>query len=198
MFRLYLITDPAIGDIVGAVERALAAIPTGAAAVQLRDRAASGRALHETALRLREATARWGAPLLVNDRADIAIAAGADGVHLRENSIGAHDARALGLRLVARSTHATGGGVAAGADFAVFGPVFATPGKSAPVGLQALAAACATAGDLPVFALGGVSATRARDCRAAGAHGVACINGVLGAPDPAAAAHAMWEAVTSC
>jgi thiamine-phosphate pyrophosphorylase len=76
---------------------------------------------------------------------------------------------------------------AAGADFAVFGPVFETPSKRAfgPArGLEALRAAAARG--LPVLALGGVTPERADTCRAAGASGVSCIRAVLGAPDPGA------------
>jgi len=80
-----------------------------------------------------------------------------------------------------------------GGDFAVFAPVFETPGKVAS-GEAALALACRAA-PIPVLALGGVDETNAPRCIQAGARGVACIRAVLGARDPAAAAIRLWQAV---
>lgn len=188
---LYLITAPD-GDPANAVRAALAALPRGVAAVQLRQRL-PGRQLLRRARELKALCAARGAPLLVNDRADVALAAGADGVHLPASGISAADARALGVGLVGASTHTAAETAATTADFCVFGPVFDTPGKSAQ-GIAALAAAC-RASSVPVLALGGVDETNARACLDAGAHGVACIRSVLGAADPAAAARGLWSAI---
>ena len=81
-----------------------------------------------------------------------------------------------------------------GADFALFGPVWESPGKKAQ-GMTALVAAIRAA-PLPVFAVGGVTPQRAKRAITAGAHGVACIRAVLGSPNPAAAALDMWKAIT--
>src|SRR5205085_4034186 len=102
-----------------------------------------------------------GSKLLVNDRADVALATGADGVHLPAGGLPAAEARKLlGPRaLIGASCHSLAevrAASAGGADFAVFGPVWATPGKGPPLGLQALAEAARA--DLPLFALGGVDA----------------------------------------
>ena len=195
MERLYLIAEIAQ---LPALEAALRALPRGAAAVQLRDKAAPAGALLEAAGRLLAFARPLGARVLINDRADVALAAGADGVHLPARGLAPAEARALlGPRaLIGVSCH----GVeelarAGGADFCVFGPVFDTPGKTAQ-GVAGLAAA-ARATALPLLALGGGDAGNARACLDGGAHGVACIRSVLAATDPAAAALLLWQAVRS-
>ena len=142
-FRLYLITDRRlVDDLPAAIDRALSGVPRGAAAVQLREKDLGGRALHELAIAVRAACRRHGAPLLVNDRIDVALAAGADGVHLGEASVEVEDARRLGCALVGASCHDDASlARRGGADFLLFSPVFATPGKGAPRGLEALRAA---------------------------------------------------------
>ena len=196
MIRLYLITPPS-GDPARAVEAALRVLPRASAGVQLRQPAAGGRALLEKARALAALCHGFGAPLLVNDRADVALAAGADGVHLPARGLSVADVRALGgLGLVGVSAHSAADVVRAareGADFAVFAPVYDTPGKTAQ-GEAALAEACRAA-PIPVLALGGVDETNAARCMEAGARGVACIRSVLGSSDPAGAALRLWRAV---
>lgn len=171
---------------------ALAAAPPGTVAVQLREKDLDGGPLYRLAVSLREITARHGASLLVNDRLDVALAAGADGVHLPSGGLPVAEVRRHFPRgLVGVSTHSpaeVARARAEGADFAVFGPVFDTPSKrpyGPPVGIGALgeAARCG----LPVYALGGVDAGRVPEVSAVGAAGVACIRAVLAAPDPAGA-----------
>jgi thiamine-phosphate pyrophosphorylase len=138
---------------------------------------------------------RRDVPLLVNDRVDVALAAGADGVHLPGDSFRVAEARALlGERaLIGVSTHApeeVAAAAAEGADFAVFGPVFETPSKAAygaPQGLERLGAAVRAA-SLPVLAIGGMTPERATAARRIGAAGAAVVSAILAAPDPAAAA----------
>ncbi|HEY6911953.1 MAG TPA: thiamine phosphate synthase [Myxococcales bacterium] len=195
MIRLYLITPPD-GDPLPAVESALAALPRGVAGVQLRQPALAPKELLARARALRSICARFGATFLVNDRADVAVACGADGVHLPERGLSPADARKLGFSVVGVSVHAPGEVARAareGADFAVFAPVYDTPGKSAR-GLDALREACGAA-PLPVLALGGIDAGNAARCLSAGAAGVACIRSVLGSPDPGAAALRLWKAL---
>jgi thiamine-phosphate pyrophosphorylase len=195
VIRLYLITPPS-GDPVPAVAAALAALPRGSTGVQLRQPGGPARELLERARVLREICGRFGAPLLINDRADVALAAGAHGVHLPARGLSASDARALGFDLVGVSAHSAEEVARAardGADFAVFAPVYETPGKAAR-GEAALAETC-RASPLPVLALGGVNETNAHRCIDAGARGVACIRSVLGAADPAAAAVRLWKAL---
>jgi thiamine-phosphate pyrophosphorylase len=204
---LYIITDRrATGgrDLVAVVARALegiaAAGATGAAvAVQLREKDLEARALLALARQLRAVTSAAGTTLYVNDRVDVAVAAGADGVHLSGTSLSPSEVRAIAPDLpVAVSAHSVaelrravddrGGDPAARIRFAVVGPVFDTPSKRAfgpPVGLDTLRAAAEL--PLPVLALGGVDHARAASCLTVGARGVACIRAVLGAPDPAQA-----------
>lgn len=194
-FSLYLITDRRLAaDLPLATERALAALPRGAAAVLLREKDLPARRQLELARALLPVCRRHGAPLLVSDRIDVALAAGADGVHLAGGSVAVEDARRLlGGRLVGASCHSREQlEERAGADFAVFSPIFPSPGKGPAVGLPALREACA--GDLPIFALGGVDPSNARSCIEAGARGVAAIRGWL-AGDPATSAAALYEAL---
>ena len=201
-FRLYLVTDrrrAAGGDLLAAVGRALEG---GVRAVQLREKDLPGRELYELAVVLRALTSRHGARLLVNDSIDVAVAAGADGVHLGVASVPPGEARRLlgPGKLIGCSTHDIGELSAAcevGADFVTFGPVYATPSKAAygpPVGVGALRAACA-ASRVPVFALGGVGAGNAREVLAAGAWGIGAIGAILGAADPSAAARELCRCI---
>lgn len=194
-FRLYLITDRRlVDDLPRAVERALTALPRGAAAVQLREKDLPTRALYELGVRLREATARHDAHLFVNDRADVARAIGADGVHLAGSSFEAADARAFlgaGARLGASCHSLAELEGRAGADFATYSPIFASPGKGPALGLPALAEA-ARATRLPLFALGGIDSAHIPEVLRAGAHGVAAIRAWLEG-DPALSTGRLWE-----
>jgi thiamine-phosphate pyrophosphorylase len=197
-----LVTDRAQTDGRPLLEVVEAALRGGVGAVQLRERGLPTRELLALAADLRAATRAAGAALLINDRVDVALACDADGVHLPGHSFSVAEARALlgPERLIGVSTHhpdEVRAAAAAGADFAVLGPIFATPSKAAygaPLGLDVLARARA-ATPLPVFAIGGVDATNARAARARGAAGVAVIRAVLAAADPAAAAAALRDAV---
>jgi thiamine-phosphate pyrophosphorylase len=115
--------------------------------------------------------------ILVNDRADVALAAGADGVHLRSDGIQPAVMRQVlpaGF-LIGISCHTEEDlRHAQGADFAVFGPVFASPGKGPGVGVEALKSAVRVS-PVPVFALGGVTWENAPLCLEAGAVGIAAI-----------------------
>jgi len=206
-FELLIVVD-CEGDEVAA--RALAGDERGVCAVQLRDRAADGRRLWQAAGRLREVTRRVGAPLYVNDRVDVALAVGADGVQVPERGVGVARARALAAAgagagaglAVGASVHDVAGARRAageGADFVVFAPVFAVPDKGAGAGEAALAAVVRAAG-VPVVALGGIAgAGQADACRAAGARAVAVIRAVSEARDPARAVRELLgEVVWGC
>lgn len=194
-FNLYLITDRkqvCRASLAEAVEEALKG---GIKAVQLREKDLSGRDLYETAMAMRDLTSRYGAKLIINDRADIALAVDADGVHLGGGSLPVRAARRLlgGRKLIGVSCHDRASALEAeenGADFITFGPVYYTPSKAAygePVGIEALKE---TAGLLriPVFALGGVKKENIREVMAAGARGIALISAVIAARDPRLAA----------
>jgi thiamine-phosphate pyrophosphorylase len=192
-FRALLITDGFDEDTPNRVAAAVRELP--GAAVQLRAKRLDGAALYAAAVQLRAV-----APiLLVNDRADVALAAGCDGVHLPARGLDVASARALlgPGRIIGVSTHSRDEAVAAaraGADYVVFGPIWATPGKAPPIGLDALAEVVRACAPIPVFALGGVDAARAPAVLAVGAR-VACIGAVLARPDVAPAARALAAAI---
>lgn len=196
-FRLYLITDRRVrSDLPGALEGALSALPRGAAAVQLREKELSTRALFELGQELRAITRRHGAKLLVNDRLDVAKAIGADGVHLTGRSLSVADARAwLGPgALVGASCHSLAELEARReADFATLSPIFPSPGKGPAIGLEALAEAARTS-SLPLFALGGIGPGEIPLVLAAGAHGVSAIRAWL-EDDPALSTGRLWARV---
>jgi thiamine-phosphate pyrophosphorylase len=162
--------------------------------VQLREKDLSGGALVALARSLHDLTRRYGARLLINDRIDVALAVGADGIHLPADSFTPADARRLlgADAVIGASTHSVEqahAAVAGGADFIVFGPLFDTPSKrafGAPLGLEALAQV--TVVGAPVFAIGGLTADRVASVRQRGAHGVAVVAAILEADDPCAAA----------
>ncbi len=151
--------------------------------------------------RLREATRRHGAKLLINDRIDVALAVDADGVHLPGNSFSIKDARRLvgPTRIIAVSTHGIDQArlaARAGADFIVFGPIFDTPSKRAygdPRGLDELRQVVAKV-DVPVVAIGGIDESNAAAVAATGCAGLAVIRAVLGADAPRAASAALVAA----
>jgi thiamine-phosphate pyrophosphorylase len=193
--RLYLITDRAHapgGDLAAALAAPLAA---GVRLVQLRAKGLPARDLLALARAVKARTDAAGARLLINDRADVAVAVGAAGVHLTSVAPPVTEVRAwLGPgALIGVSTHTPAEAAAAGregASFVTFGPVYDTPSKrglGTPVGAAALAAAVRAAG-IPVFALGGIDAARLAEVRAAGGYGVAVIRAVLADPDPGGAA----------
>ena len=160
-----------------------AAVAAGISLVQLREKQLSARTLYELTIRAAEITSGSETALLVNDRADVARAAGAGGVHLASDSIGAGLIRATfgSDFLIGVSTHSVmelHQARDAGADFAVFGPVFETRSKAGygpPLGLPYLQQAASSAAPFPVLALGGISATNASECLRAGAAGIAAI-----------------------
>ena len=199
--RVYLVTGRTSGqDLAALVRRAVDGLPPGSVAVQLREKDLAGRDLLRLARALGEVCVPAGQPLVVNDRLDVAILAGAAGVHLPSAGVSPADARRfLGpSALVGVSCHSpedVARARAGGADFATFGPVFETPSKreyGPPVGLPRLAEAAGLG--LPLYGLGGVDAGNAGEVIAAGAHGVAAIRAWIEAPDPVAAVRALLAA----
>jgi thiamine-phosphate pyrophosphorylase len=195
---VHLITDRWLArDLAARADAALAGLPPGRAAIHLREKDLGGRDLLLLALALGAVCRRRGQLLLVNDRLDVALAAGADGVHLPSAGVGPEDARRLvgPGRLIGVSCHSAADVArarAGGADFAFLSPIHDTPSKreyGPPVGIAALRDAAGLG--LPLVALGGMSAANAGEARAAGACGVAAIRAWLEGPDPAAAVAAL-------
>ncbi|MGE5189812.1 MAG: thiamine phosphate synthase [Gemmatimonadota bacterium] len=194
-WRLCVITDERLGRGRSHVEIAEAAIRGGADVIQLRDKTAAGRRLHDVALELRRITREAGVPLIVNDRLDVALAAGADGVHVgREDLPAAAARRILGPGMILGvSAETVDDAVAAerdGADYLGVGPVFEARGSKAdaaePLGLD-LIARVRQACRLPIVAIGGIDTGNARQVRDAGADAAAVISAVVSADDIAGA-----------
>jgi thiamine-phosphate pyrophosphorylase len=199
-FRLYLVTDrhqTAGRPLLSVVKRAVGA---GVRAVQLRERDLPIRELLGMAADLQRTAPE--ADMFINDRIDVALAVGARGAHLRESSLPTRVGRDLlgPGRLLGRSVHSIEGVVVAegeGADFVVLGPIYETPSKQkygSPLGLRVLEQAAASA-RIPVFAIGGITAVRAREVRRAGGYGVAVMSSILSASDVAETTRALLAAL---
>jgi thiamine-phosphate pyrophosphorylase len=176
-------TEPASPEFRRILSIVRAAVSSGIQLIQLREKNLRPRVLYELAREAAAVTRDSPTRLLVNDRADIALAAGCDGVHLPTRSIDAGVIRkTFGANfLIGASTHSikeARGARDAGADFAVFGPVFATPSKlayGAPPGLRKLEEAARELSPFPLVALGGITRENAPQVWRAGASGIAAI-----------------------
>ena len=201
LLSLIVITDPAAK--IGTVPATIAAIEAGAPSIQLRWKDGDAREIAELARQLCEHTHRAGSLLFINDRVDIALAVGADGVHLGDDDLPVDAVRGIvpdGF-IVGKSVDTpeeAQDAVAAGANYVGAGPIFATTSKgdTGPVlGLGGLERfrACA----LPVVGIGGITTTDARHVVEAGATGVAVIGEVMFSDDPGAATRGILTELTS-
>lgn len=190
-FSLYLITDRCQAQGRPLADVVHAALDGGLKSVQLREKDLVSRELYQLALDLRNLTGSYGAKLFINDRLDIAMAVGANGVHLGAGSIPVIEARRLARAnlLIGYSSHSVDEARIAeadGADFVTFGPVYQTPSKAAygaPVGASNLEEACRSL-SIPVFALGGIKLSNVTEVMSAGAAGIAMISAIIAADDP--------------
>ncbi|HEU4586104.1 MAG TPA: thiamine phosphate synthase [Gemmatimonadaceae bacterium] len=197
--KLIAITDELRDDRHALIARTAAAVRGGATMIQLRLKDENPRTIVEVAIALL-ATIPRSVPLLINDRLDVALAAGAAGVHL-----GADDLPVAAARRIAPTGFVIGASVGCdaevpgsrGADYVGIGPLFDTSSKAdagAAIGaaeFARLAALCA----LPAVAIGGIDASNARAAIDAGARGVASINAIFGTREPEAAARALRRAI---
>lgn len=192
---LYLVTDPGLCAAAGLVETVMAAVRGGVTVVQLRDKHASDAEMVDQARRLKAALSGSGVPLIINDRLEVALAAGADGLHIGQDDGDVARARAaLGPEAILGLSVQTHDQLArldpAALDYLGLGPVFATSSKhdhATPLGFEGLAALVATS-PLPSVAIGGLKAEHVAATRRAGAEGLAVISAICGTPDPEAAA----------
>jgi thiamine-phosphate pyrophosphorylase len=198
--RLHVLTDARGGQ--RALDAVAAAVGAGAPVVQVRAKGCTDRELYDFARAVVTLCAPAGTTCLVNDRVDVALAVGADGTHL-----GAGDLPLAAARRIAGPGHLLGGTarepelarrlVTEGADYLGVGPAYPTrtktglPDAIGPAGVRAVAGAV----DVPVIAIGGVTAERVAALLAAGAFGVAVVGAVAAAADPAAATGALLRAL---
>lgn len=188
---LMAITDRRLaGGRQAVLHRCAELLEAGIPAIMLREKGAPARELYEMARALREAATRHGAMLFVNDRVDVAVAAGADGVQLGQASLPAEAVRPLlpdsmWLGVSCHGETEIRAAVAGRADYILLAPVFdpASKARERPaLGLHGLRGACATAKEVPVIALGGIGLQNVREVFEAGAAGVAGI-GCFFSPD---------------
>ena len=201
--RLNAIVDPERAGGRDLAELARLTALGGATLIQLRDKISDTRAMVETARAIKEALKPFEVPLVVNDRIDVALAAGADGVHVGQDDMAVEDARKILGRgaIIGLSVKTIDEANAAPVeliDYVGSGGVYVTTSKqqkSAPIGTAGLArviaALHARAPKLPVCGIAGIDAGNAAPVIAAGADGVAVISALSLAPDPAAAARTL-------
>lgn len=199
--RVHAVTDASVLGRPDFLEVATRVASAGNVAIHLRDRTAPAARLARLAEAVVPALQERGATLFINARPDIARAVGANGVQLGERDLGVADARMVfPSGLIGRSVHDEGGAriaTADEADFLMLGPVWGTethPG-SAALGLEVVRriARPQTLDPGPLLLIGGVTPERAREARAAGAHGIAAIRAIWNAPDPARAVKEFLE-----
>jgi len=185
----------------GPLEQARAACAGGARVVQLRCKHATDRQALELAHEIRRITRQDGVLFFVNDRFDLALASGADGVHLGQQDLPPERVpQALRRRLqIGRSTHDLNEARRAlrePVDYVAFGPLFGTtskPGAGPARGLRALEAVVAAVAPRPVIAIGGIAADNLAQVLGVGGRGVAVLSAIADAPDPLAATQALVE-----
>lgn len=205
--RLYAIVDPQQAGAHGLPDLARAVVGGGATLVQLRDKLSDTRRLVEEARAIKAALEPTGVPLLINDRVDVALAAGADGVHVGADDMAVKDARrllgskaviGLSIKTIAQAEAAPVDLV----DYVGIGGVFATSSKdnpNPPIGIYGLARIAGVfrqrAPKLPLVAIAGINASNAKDVIDAGADGIAVISALSLETDPAAAARKLRSIV---
>ncbi len=205
--RLYAIVDPENTGGHDLIDLARAVAAGGATLVQLRDKVNDTAQMIEEARRLKTALAPFGVPLIVNDRVDVALAAGADGVHVGQEDLAVADVRRmLGpapfIGLSIRTAEQAAAAPLALLDYVGVGGVYGTMSKvsgKSPIGLDGLRAVIqvmrARIGNFPSCGIAGITAANAEAVIAAGADGVSVISALSHSPDPQAAAHELRAVV---
>jgi thiamine-phosphate diphosphorylase len=199
---LYAIIDPARSGGRSSLEVAVALLAAGIRLIQLRDKHASSGELYASAQGVAACVRKAGGIFIVNDRADVALALDADGVHVGQDDLPVESARALlgPGKLSGFSTHVLEQVRQADrstADYVAFGPIFPTASKANPdavVGLEGLREA-RQATRKPLVAIGGITLENARAVIEAGANSVAVISALVGAPDISKRAEEFLEQV---
>ena len=199
---LHVITDITIQSRFTHTQLAKMAIEGGADTIQFRQKDGSARELVESAQAVQAVCTEHGVSLIVNDRADIALAVGAAGAHFGQDDLPI----TVGRRILppemiigasARTEEKILEAISAGADYIGFGPIYQTsskPDAELPKGLEALRWMCEIA-QCPVIAIGGITAETAYEVIRAGAHGIAVISAVCAQADPTAATRHLWSEI---
>lgn len=190
-YGLYLVTDRALAGSRELEEIVLSAIRGGVTMVQLREKNLPSREFLRQAVVLKEALAGFGIPLIINDRLDIALAGGADGVHLgQEDMECGHARRVAGKEMIigvsVNTPEEAAEAEAEGADYIGAGPIFATSTKldaSSPTGLAVLWKMRQVV-RIPIVGIGGITVANAADVVRSGADGVAVVSAIIGSANP--------------
>ena len=193
-YSLYLVTDRSLARGRSTAEIVREAVAGGVTCVQLREKNCGTLEFMAEARTVQATLRGTGVPLIVNDRVDVALAVGAEGVHLGQQDMAIADARRLGppgwiIGVSAESLEDAIRAEREGADYIGVSPVFATPTKTdaaPPLGLEGLRQIRA-ATKIPLVAIGGIHAGNAREVIRAGADGLAVVSAIVAANDPCAA-----------
>ena len=203
-YLLHLVTDRTLSKGRTLVDIVREAVSGGVTCVQLREKNCSTREFLHEAILLRELLRSLGVPLIINDRVDIALAVGADGVHLGQKDMPISYARQLGppnwiVGISAESLEDAIRAEGEGADYIGVSPVFSTPTKtdtSHPLGLEGLRQIRAAV-RIPLVAIGGIHCGNAREVVCAGADGLAVVSAIFSADSPKEAAAAIRKILVS-
>lgn len=198
-YRLYICTDSGLMSSASVEESVAAAVRGGATVVQLREKNASTRELYELAKKVKAVTDSYGVPLLINDRIDIALAVGADGVHLGQSDMPCTVARRLLgegsiIGITAPTVELAERARDEGADYIGVGAMFATSTKSdAKPNTRENLARIRGAVDIPIVIIGGVKRSNVLKFAGMGIDGAAVISDIIGDKDPENSAREMRE-----
>lgn len=192
---LYLVTDPALCAQRGLEATVMAAVRGGVSVVQLRDKHASDEEMIAQAIRLKALLDEYEVPLIINDRIEVALASGADGLHIGQSDGDPVEARRrLGedalIGLSVQTLEQLKVVDVERIDYLGLGPVHATPTKpdhAAPLGIEGLTQLVRSS-PLPTVAIGGISLANAGEVMTSGTDGLAVVSALCSAEDPAAAA----------
>ncbi|UTV86610.1 thiamine phosphate synthase [Cobetia amphilecti] len=192
---LYLVTDPALCAERGLEATVMAAVRGGVSVVQLRDKHASDEEMIAQAIRLKSLLDEYEVPLIINDRIEVALASGADGLHIGQSDGDPVEARRrLGedalIGLSVQTLEQLKAVDVERIDYLGLGPVHATPTKpdhAAPLGIEGLTQLVRSS-PLPTVAIGGISLANAGEVMTSGTDGLAVVSALCSAEDPAAAA----------
>ncbi len=201
-YTLYLVTDRDLSRERPTPLVVAAAVRGGVTCVQLREKALSTRAFLAEARAVAAVLRATGVPLIINDRIDVALAAGADGVHLGQTDMPIADARPIVgpemiLGVSVESVDDARAAEAEGADYVSVSPVYATPTKTdtvAPLGVDGVAAVRAAV-SVPMVAIGGLNRETCEAVVRAGADGIAVVSAIVSADDPEASARDLADRI---